>query len=72
VLTTGRSPFSRDRKNRILGQGRRCLANRGLRLLPAGLLIAPIKMGATAFVMAFLSRPYVEIALAAAIPSVLF
>jgi TRAP transporter 4TM/12TM fusion protein len=37
-----------------------------------GVLMPPI-MGATAFVMAsFLSRPYVDIALAAAIPSVLF
>lgn len=37
-----------------------------------GVLMPPI-MGATAFVMAsFLSRPYVEIALAAAIPSLLF
>lgn len=37
-----------------------------------GVLMPPI-MGATAFVMAsFLSRPYVEIALAAAIPSILF
>ena len=37
-----------------------------------GVLMPPI-MGATAFVMAsFLSRPYFEIALAAAIPSVLF
>ncbi len=37
-----------------------------------GVLMPPI-MGATAFVMAsFLSRPYVEIALAAAIPSVLY
>ena len=37
-----------------------------------GVLMPPI-MGATAFVMAsFLSRPYAEIALAAAIPSVLF
>jgi TRAP transporter 4TM/12TM fusion protein len=37
-----------------------------------GVLMSPI-MGATAFVMAsFLSRPYIDIALAAAIPSVLF
>lgn len=37
-----------------------------------GVLMPPI-MGATAFVMAsFLSRPYIEIALAAAIPSLLF
>ena len=37
-----------------------------------GVLMPPI-MGATAFVMAsFLSRPYIEIALAAAIPSVLY
>lgn len=37
-----------------------------------GVLMPPI-MGATAFVMAsFLSRPYVEIAIAAAIPSLLF
>ena len=37
-----------------------------------GVLMPPI-MGATAFVMAsFLSRPYVEIAMAAAIPSLLF
>lgn len=37
-----------------------------------GVLMPPI-MGATAFVMAsFLSRPYVEIAMAAAIPSILF
>ncbi|WP_156874986.1 TRAP transporter permease [Sulfitobacter alexandrii] len=37
-----------------------------------GVLMPPI-MGATAFVMAsFLSRPYVEIALAAAIPSILY
>jgi TRAP transporter 4TM/12TM fusion protein len=37
-----------------------------------GVLMPPI-MGATAFVMAsFLSRPYVEIAIAAAIPSILF
>ena len=37
-----------------------------------GVLMPPI-MGATAFVMAsFLSRPYVEIAIAAAIPSVLY
>jgi len=37
-----------------------------------GVLMPPI-MGATAFVMAsFLSRPYVDIALAAAIPSILF
>lgn len=37
-----------------------------------GVLMPPI-MGATAFVMAsFLGRPYVEIALAAAIPSILF
>ncbi|MBD3679141.1 MAG: TRAP transporter fused permease subunit [Rhodobacteraceae bacterium] len=37
-----------------------------------GVLMPPI-MGATAFVMAsFLSRPYVEIALAATIPSILF
>ncbi|MEC9433232.1 MAG: TRAP transporter fused permease subunit [Pseudomonadota bacterium] len=37
-----------------------------------GVLMPPV-MGATAFVMAsFLSRPYVEIALAAAIPSILY
>ncbi len=37
-----------------------------------GVLMPPI-MGATAFVMAsFISRPYVEIAMAAAIPSILF
>ena len=37
-----------------------------------GVLMPPI-MGATAFVMAsFLSRPYIDIALAAVIPSVLF
>ncbi|MFK7836800.1 MAG: TRAP transporter permease [Sulfitobacter sp.] len=37
-----------------------------------GVLMPPI-MGATAFIMAsFLSRPYVEIALAAAIPSILY
>jgi TRAP transporter 4TM/12TM fusion protein len=37
-----------------------------------GVLMPPV-MGATAFVMAsFLSRPYVDIALAAAIPSILF
>ncbi|MEO1291587.1 MAG: TRAP transporter fused permease subunit [Pseudomonadota bacterium] len=37
-----------------------------------GVLMPPI-MGATAFVMAsFLSRPYIEIALAAAIPSILY
>lgn len=37
-----------------------------------GVLMPPI-MGATAFVMAsFLSRPYIEIAIAAAIPSILF
>jgi TRAP transporter 4TM/12TM fusion protein len=69
VLTTGTVSIPAMRKTGFSGKtaaATEACASTG------GVLMPPI-MGATAFVMAsFLSRPYVEIALAAAIPSLLF
>lgn len=69
VLTTGAVSIPAMRKT---GFSARTAAATEACASTGGVLIPPI-MGATAFVMAsFLSRPYVEIALAAAIPSILF
>ena len=69
VLTTGAVSIPAMKKTgfsaRYAGATEACAST-------GGVLMPPI-MGATAFVMAsFLSRPYVEIALAAAIPSLLY
>ncbi|MEH6674786.1 MULTISPECIES: TRAP transporter permease [unclassified Sulfitobacter] len=69
VLTTGAVSIPAMRKT---GFSAKTAAATEACASTGGVLMPPI-MGATAFVMAsFLSRPYVEIALAAAIPSVLF
>lgn len=69
VLTTGAVSIPAMRKT---GFSRKTAAATEACASTGGVLMPPI-MGATAFVMAsFLSRPYVEIALAAAIPSLLF
>lgn len=69
VLTTGSVSIPAMRKT---GFSARTAAATEACASTGGVLMPPI-MGATAFVMAsFLSRPYVEIALAAAIPSILF
>jgi TRAP transporter 4TM/12TM fusion protein len=69
VLTTGAVSIPAMRKT---GFSARTAAATEACASTGGVLMPPI-MGATAFVMAsFLSRPYVEIALAAAIPSLLF
>ncbi|MEM6354721.1 MAG: TRAP transporter fused permease subunit [Pseudomonadota bacterium] len=69
VLTTGAVSIPAMKKTgfeaRTAGATEACAST-------GGVLMPPI-MGATAFIMAqFLGRPYVEIALAAAIPSILF
>ncbi|MFK7752541.1 MAG: TRAP transporter permease [Sedimentitalea sp.] len=69
VLTTGAVSIPAMRKT---GFSAKTAAATEACASTGGVLMPPI-MGATAFVMAsFLSRPYVEIALAAAIPSILF
>lgn len=69
VLTTGAVSIPAMRKT---GFSAKTAAATEACASTGGVLMPPI-MGATAFVMAsFLSRPYVEIALAAAIPSLLF
>ncbi|MDK3073517.1 TRAP transporter fused permease subunit [Sedimentitalea sp. JM2-8] len=69
VLTTGAVSIPAMRKT---GFSARTAAATEACASTGGVLMPPI-MGATAFVMAsFLSRPYVDIALAAAIPSLLF
>ncbi|MFC3613654.1 TRAP transporter permease [Lutimaribacter marinistellae] len=69
VLTTGAVSIPAMKKS---GFSPRTAAATEACASTGGVLMPPI-MGATAFVMAsFLSRPYVEIALAAAIPSLLF
>ncbi|MEO1191627.1 MAG: TRAP transporter fused permease subunit [Pseudomonadota bacterium] len=69
VLTTGAVSIPAMRKT---GFSARYAAATEACASTGGVLMPPI-MGATAFVMAsFLSKPYVEIALAAAIPSLLF
>jgi TRAP transporter 4TM/12TM fusion protein len=69
VLTTGAVSIPAMRRT---GFSARTAAATEACASTGGVLMPPI-MGATAFVMAsFLSRPYVEIALAAAIPSLLF
>ena len=69
VLTTGAVSIPAMRKT---GFSRKTAAATEACASTGGVLMPPI-MGATAFVMAsFLSRPYVEIALAAAIPSILY
>ena len=69
VLTTGAVSIPAMRKT---GFSRKTAAATEACASTGGVLMPPI-MGATAFVMAsFLSRPYVEIALAAAIPSLLY
>lgn len=69
VLTTGAVSIPAMRKT---GFSAKTAAATEACASTGGVLMPPI-MGATAFVMAsFLSRPYVEIALAAAIPSILY
>ena len=69
VLTTGAVSIPAMRRT---GFSARTAAATEACASTGGVLMPPI-MGATAFVMAsFLSRPYVDIALAAAIPSLLF
>ena len=69
VLTTGAVSIPAMRKT---GFSAKTAAATEACASTGGVLMPPI-MGATAFIMAsFLSRPYVEIALAAAIPSILF
>lgn len=69
VLTTGAVSIPAMRKT---GFSAKTAAATEACASTGGVLMPPI-MGATAFVMAsFLSRPYVEIAVAAAIPSLLF
>ncbi|MEE4347784.1 MAG: TRAP transporter fused permease subunit, partial [Paracoccaceae bacterium] len=69
VLTTGAVSIPAMRKT---GFSAKTAAATEACASTGGVLMPPI-MGATAFVMAsFLSRPYVDIALAAAIPSLLF
>ncbi|GAB5469857.1 MAG: TRAP transporter permease [Rhodospirillales bacterium] len=69
VLTTGAVSIPAMRKT---GFSARYAAATEACASTGGVLMPPI-MGATAFVMAsFLSRPYVEIAMAAAIPSLLY
>lgn len=69
VLTTGAVSIPAMKRtgfeNRYAGATEACAST-------GGVLMPPV-MGATAFVMAsFLSRPYLDIAIAAAIPSILF
>lgn len=69
VLTTGAVSIPAMRKT---GFSPKAAAATEACASTGGVLMPPI-MGATAFIMAsFLSRPYVEIALAATIPSILF
>nr|WP_325248933.1 TRAP transporter fused permease subunit [Amylibacter sp.] len=69
VLTTGAVSIPAMRKT---GFSAKTAAATEACASTGGVLMPPI-MGATAFIMAsFLSRPYVEIALAAAIPSILY
>ncbi len=69
VLTTGAVSIPAMRKS---GFSKEHAAATEACASTGGVLMPPI-MGATAFVMAsFLSRPYIEIAMAAAIPSLLF
>jgi TRAP transporter 4TM/12TM fusion protein len=69
VLTTGAVSIPAMRKT---GFSAKTAAATEACASTGGVLMPPI-MGATAFIMAsFLSRPYVEIALAATIPSILF
>ena len=69
VLTTGAVSIPAMRKS---GFSKEHAAATEACASTGGVLMPPI-MGATAFVMAsFLSRPYIEIAMAAAIPSILF
>lgn len=69
VLTTGAVSIPAMRKT---GFSSKTAAATEACASTGGVLMPPI-MGATAFIMAsFLSRPYVDIALAAAIPSILF
>ncbi len=69
VLTTGAVSIPAMKRT---GFSSRCAAATEACASTGAVLMPPV-MGATAFVMAsFLSRPYVEIALAAAIPSLLY